>query len=158
WLVGLDISPYAFAHARNHEPRRARRLLAHKQEILRLDARTREKGLTLIPTELYLKNGRVKVEIAVARGKPEYDNRETERKREDERGVEAASGRRRGGGRGCSSGVRARTSRRQPSTSTRPTGCSGDASRGAPSCAIRRRRGRPESKAWWLRACASRRT
>ena len=95
WLVGLDISPYAFAHARNHEPRRARRLLAHKQEILRLDARTHEKGYTLIPTELYLKKGRVKVEIAVARGKREYDKRETERRREHEREIEAAIGRRR---------------------------------------------------------------
>jgi SsrA-binding protein len=85
WLVGLDVSPYAFAHARNHEPRRARKLLAHKQEIAKLEMRTREKGYTLIPTEVYLKQGRVKVEIALARGKREYDKRETERRREQER-------------------------------------------------------------------------
>lgn len=90
WLVGLDISPYAFAHGRNHEQRRARRLLAHKQEILRLESRALEKGYTLIPTELYLKNGRVKVEIAVAHGKREFDKRETQKRREHEREMEAA--------------------------------------------------------------------
>ena len=94
WLIGLDISPYAFAHARNHEQRRARRLLAHKQEILRLQSRAQEKGYTLIPTELYLKNGRVKVEIAVAHGKREFDKRETQKRREHEREMEAAMRRR----------------------------------------------------------------
>jgi SsrA-binding protein len=95
WLVGLDVSTYSFAHARNHEPRRARKLLAHKQEILRLATKVREKGYTLIPTELYLKKGRVKVEIALGRGKQSFDKREAERKREHEREIEAAIGRRR---------------------------------------------------------------
>jgi SsrA-binding protein len=83
-----------FAHARNHEPRRARRLLAHKQEILRLGAKVAEKGYTLVPTELYLSRGRVKVEIALARGKQQYDKRESQKKRDAQREIEAALRRR----------------------------------------------------------------
>jgi SsrA-binding protein len=95
WLVGAEISPYPFAHARNHEPRRARRLLMHKQEILRLGAKVQEKGYTLIPTELYLKKGRVKVELALAHGKRDYDKREAARKRDAERELASELGRRR---------------------------------------------------------------
>ncbi|HJZ87641.1 MAG TPA: SsrA-binding protein SmpB [Polyangia bacterium] len=95
WLVGLQIAEYPFAHARNHDPRRVRKLLMHKQEIRRLDARSREKGMTLIPTELYLKGGRVKVEIALARGKQAWDKREATRKRDQQRELEAELGRRR---------------------------------------------------------------
>jgi SsrA-binding protein len=88
WLVGVDISPYAFAHARNHESRRQRKLLMHRDEIRRLAGKVAEKGYTLLPLELYLKNGRVKVELALAKGKREYDKRETERRREHEREME----------------------------------------------------------------------
>jgi SsrA-binding protein len=95
WLLGADISPYVFAHARNHEPRRARRLLAHKQEILRLGAKVQEKGYTLIPTQMYLVRGRVKVELALAKGKQEYDKRHDQRKRDAQRDIEAALSRRR---------------------------------------------------------------
>ena len=95
WLVGAQIAEYPFAHARNHDPRRARKLLMHKQEIRRLDGKTREKGWTLVPTELYLKRGRIKVELALARGKQAYDKREAVRKRDQARDLEAELGRRR---------------------------------------------------------------
>jgi SsrA-binding protein len=82
WLVGADIAVYPFAHQFNHEPRRRRRLLAHRHEIGRLDAKVREKGLTLVPLELYFKNGKVKVLVALAKGRREYDRRETTRQRD----------------------------------------------------------------------------
>src|SRR4051812_49526412 len=69
WLHNMHIAPYAPASRENHEPERERKLLLHKGEIERLIGRTAEKGLTLIPTRLYWKNGRAKVEIALARGK-----------------------------------------------------------------------------------------
>lgn len=78
WLKNLNISPWDKGNRNNHEPTRPRKLLLHREEIRRLIGKTKEKGLTLIPTRLYFLNGRVKVEIAVARGKKLHDKREAE--------------------------------------------------------------------------------
>jgi SsrA-binding protein len=85
FLYDLHISPYTFGNRYNHEPLRVRKLLLHKQEIRRLYGKTQEKGFTLVPTKLYFKRGRVKVEIGLGRGKKLYDKRETLKRREDER-------------------------------------------------------------------------
>jgi len=85
YLYGAHISPYSHGNLENHEPERTRKLLLHKREIEKLHGQTAEKGLTVVPLRLYLKNGRVKVEIAVVRGKKQYDKRETERTRELDR-------------------------------------------------------------------------
>ncbi len=90
WLCELDIGVYAFAHARNHDPRRRRKLLLHRAEIDRLAGKVREKGLTLVPLSLYEKRGRVKVELALVHGKQEFDRREDVRKREDQRDIDRA--------------------------------------------------------------------
>ena len=90
WLCELDIGVYPFAHARNHDPRRRRRLLLHRAEIDRLAGKVREKGLTLVPLSLYEKRGRVKVELALVHGKHEFDRREDVRKREDQRDIDRA--------------------------------------------------------------------
>ena len=90
WLFNAHISPYSHGHRDNHEPTRARKLLLHKNEINRLAGKAQEKGLTLVPTKMYFKNGRVKVEIAIAKGKKLYDKRETERRREADREARAA--------------------------------------------------------------------
>ena len=81
WLLNCHINPYEFGNRQNHDPLRARKLLLHGQEIRRLTGKVKEKGLTLIPTKMYLKKGRIKCEIAVARGKRLYDKRETERRK-----------------------------------------------------------------------------
>jgi len=75
WLVGAHIPEYAQGNVANHDPDRDRKLLLHRREIDSLLGKVREKGLTLVPTKLYFKNGRVKVEIAVARGKEQRDKR-----------------------------------------------------------------------------------
>lgn len=90
WLVNAHISQYSHGNRENHEPTRRRKLLLHRREIDKLLGQTREKGLTLIPTKLYLKEGRIKCEIAVGRGKKLHDKRETERKREMEAEARAA--------------------------------------------------------------------
>ena len=90
WLCEVDIGVYAFAHARNHDPRRRRKLLLHRSEIDRLAAKVREKGLTLVPLSLYEKRGRVKVELALVHGKQEYDRRDDVRKREADREIDRA--------------------------------------------------------------------
>jgi SsrA-binding protein len=95
WLLNAHISQYSHGNRENHEPTRRRKLLLHRAEIDKLLSKTREKGLTLIPTKMYLKNGRVKVEFAVAKGKKLHDKRESERKREMEAEARAAIGRRR---------------------------------------------------------------
>jgi SsrA-binding protein len=84
-LHGVHISPYTHAGYTRHEPLRERRLLLHKKEILRLHQRVKERGLTIVPVRLYFKQGRVKVEIALAKGKTLYDKRETVRKRDEAR-------------------------------------------------------------------------
>lgn len=81
WLFNAHISPYEQANRQNHEPDRPRKLLAHRREISRLTGKTREKGLTLIPTKIYLKNGRIKCELALAKGKHHQDKREALRKK-----------------------------------------------------------------------------
>jgi len=81
WLLNAHISPYSHGSYSNHEALRTRKLLVHKEEIRKLIGKTQQKGLTLIPTRLYFKNGRVKIEIALAKGKQQWDKRETERRR-----------------------------------------------------------------------------
>ncbi len=88
WLHGADITTYAFAHARNHEPRRKRKLLLNRSEIDRLSNKVREKGYTLVPLSLYEKEGHVKVELALVHGKQEWDKRDDQRKREADREIE----------------------------------------------------------------------
>jgi SsrA-binding protein len=82
WLMNAHISHYSHGNRENHEPVHRRKLLLHRQEIDKLLGKTREKGLTLIPTKMYLKNGKIKCELAVGRGKKLHDKRETERERE----------------------------------------------------------------------------
>ena len=81
WLLNAHIGPYEHGNIFNHEPLRTRKLLLRAEEIRKLIGKTQQKGLTLIPTRLYFKNGRVKVELALARGKQSWDKRETERRR-----------------------------------------------------------------------------
>jgi SsrA-binding protein len=90
WLIGLYIPPYGPAARDNHDPERPRKLLLHRAEIDRLVGRTRERGLTLVPTRIYFAGprSRAKVEIALARGKDLYDKRESIRKREMARDVQ----------------------------------------------------------------------
>ncbi len=90
WLIGMYIAPYGPAARENHDPERSRKLLLHRSEIDRLIGRTRERGLTLVPTRVYFSEAgsRAKVEIALARGKDVYDKREAIRKRETARDVE----------------------------------------------------------------------
>jgi SsrA-binding protein len=90
WLLGLYIAPYGPAARENHDPERPRKLLLHRYEIERLIGRTRERGLTLVPTRIYFAGprSRAKVELALARGKDLYDKRETIRKREMARDVQ----------------------------------------------------------------------
>jgi SsrA-binding protein len=95
WLHNVHIPPYGPASRENHEPERPRKLLMHKREIERLIGKTREKGLTLIPTRLYFSGGRAKVEIALARGKDVGDKRQSIKEREMKREMDRAIGRRR---------------------------------------------------------------
>lgn len=90
WLLGAHISPYSHGNRQNHEPTRDRKLLLHKREIERLQSRVQEKGLTLVPTKFYFKNGFIKCELAVARGKKLYDKRETEARKTQEREARVA--------------------------------------------------------------------
>jgi SsrA-binding protein len=90
WLVNAHISPYSHGNFANHDPLRRRKLLLHRREIDKLLGKTREKGLALIPTRIYLKNGLVKCELALARGKKQYDKREAERARDQKEEARAA--------------------------------------------------------------------
>jgi SsrA-binding protein len=94
WLQNVHIPPYAEGTWTNHEPRRARKLLLHRREIERIESRVNEKGLTLVPLSLYFKDGRAKVEIALARGKKAYDKRQAIAKRQADREAVAEMGRR----------------------------------------------------------------
>jgi len=85
FLFGAHISPYTHGNIQNHDPERTRKLLLHRNEIEKLRVQTVEKGLTVVPLRLYFKGSRVKVEIAIVRGKKQYDKRETERTREADR-------------------------------------------------------------------------
>jgi SsrA-binding protein len=90
WLQGAEIATYAQGNTANHEPTRPRKLLLHRREIDRLYAQVREKGLTLVPTKLYFKDGRVKIELALARGKDVRDKRRTVADRDAKRQIERA--------------------------------------------------------------------
>ena len=85
YLVGFHISPYPFGNLHNHEPDRDRKLLVHKEEIRKLRKKVEEKGFTLVPIKVYLKNGLIKVERGICRGKKLYDKRETIKQRDLER-------------------------------------------------------------------------
>ena len=90
WLLGAEIAVYEQGNRANHEPTRPRKLLMHRREIDRLYGQVREKGLTLVPTRLYFKDGRVKVELALARGKDVRDKRRTVADRDAKRQIERA--------------------------------------------------------------------
>jgi SsrA-binding protein len=94
WLEGVHIPEYLQATWTNHEPRRKRKLLLHREEIVKLANETRERGHTLVPLSLYFKDGRAKVELAVARGKRDYDKRQSLRERQDRREADRAMARR----------------------------------------------------------------
>ncbi len=90
WLVDVHIATYDQASQQNHEPRRRRKLLLHRREIDRLRGRVQEKGYTVVPSRLYLKDGRAKIEIALVRGKRQYDKRQTIANRDAQRQVDRA--------------------------------------------------------------------
>ena len=94
WVEGMNIQPYEKGNIFNKDPLRIRKLLAHKNEILKLDQKLKEKGYTIVPLEVYFKSGRVKVNIGLAKGKKLYDKRETiakkDAKREAERDFKAS--------------------------------------------------------------------
>jgi SsrA-binding protein len=97
WLINAHIAPYSHGTYANHEPRRARKLLMHRREINRIDSKLQEKGFTLVPLRLYLKNNRAKVELGLARGKKQYDKRATLREKETRREIDRAVARHRKG-------------------------------------------------------------
>jgi SsrA-binding protein len=90
WLIGCNIAHYRFGNVHNHEEKRDRKLLMHKREIQKLKVATQEKGLTIIPLAFYLKDGRVKVKIATAKGKKTFDKRESIKERDDNRQMQKA--------------------------------------------------------------------
>ena len=90
WLIGMHISPYEKGNIYNHDPLRTRKLLMHSREIERLRRNLEEKGLTLIPLSLYLKNGRVKLELGLAKGKHLHDKRDDKATRDAKREMERA--------------------------------------------------------------------
>ena len=95
YLLNCHISPYSHGNRQNHEPLRPRKLLLHRKEIRKLIGKTQEKGLTLVPLRVYLRRGKIKVELGVARGKKLHDKRETERKKEMDREARIAARQRR---------------------------------------------------------------
>ena len=90
FLYNVNISPYSHRGYADHEPLRRRKLLLHRSEIKKLIGKTVEKGMTLVPVRLYFKNGRVKVAVSLAKGKKDYDKRETLKRRETDRETRAA--------------------------------------------------------------------
>lgn len=94
WVHNLDIAPYKQAGPFNHEPKRKRKLLLHRNEIRRLSVKTQERGLTLVPLSLYFKNGFAKLEIGVGRGKNVHDKRDSIRKRDNDRDLRRSQMRR----------------------------------------------------------------
>lgn len=90
FLFGAHISPYSHGNIQNHDPERTRKLLLHRREIDKLRVQTVEKGLSVVPLRLYFKGSKVKAEIAIVRGKKQYDKRETEKTREADREVAQA--------------------------------------------------------------------
>jgi SsrA-binding protein len=90
FLFNCHISPYSHGNRENHEPTRSRKLLLHRGEIRKLIGKSQEKGLTLVPLRVYLRRGRIKLELGVARGKKLYDKRETERRKDADREARVA--------------------------------------------------------------------
>jgi SsrA-binding protein len=90
FLLNVHIGPYSHGNMANHDAVRTRKLLLHREEVRRLQSKTQVKGHTLIPVRLYFRNGRVKCELAVAKGKQDWDKRETEKRREADREARAA--------------------------------------------------------------------
>lgn len=90
YLVQAHISPYSHASLDNHDPERVRKLLVHKRELKRLTGKTQEKGLTLVPLKIYFKDGKAKIELALASGKKSYDKRETLKRKTQAREMERA--------------------------------------------------------------------
>lgn len=90
WLIGCSIAPYRFGNIHNHEEKRDRKLLMHKREINRLKEASQEKGLTIIPLAFYLKQGKVKVRIAIAKGKKNIDKRAHIKERDEKRRIQHA--------------------------------------------------------------------
>ncbi|MBN1265346.1 MAG: SsrA-binding protein SmpB [Anaerolineales bacterium] len=90
WLIDAHIAPYHEANRFNHDPKRPRKLLLHKKEIFRLFDKIRQRGYAVIPTRMYLKHGKAKVEIALGRGKKEHDKRQTIAKKDAEREIRRA--------------------------------------------------------------------
>jgi SsrA-binding protein len=90
FLLNCHVSPYTHGNRENHDPLRRRKLLLHKREIRKLIGKTQEKGLTLVPLRVYLRRGKIKVELGVARGKKLFDKRESERRKETDRETRAA--------------------------------------------------------------------
>jgi SsrA-binding protein len=90
YLNNLHISPYDFGNRSNHDPDRARKLLLHKKEIIKLFSKIREQGYTLIPLKLYFKDGLVKAELGLAKGKKHYDKREDLKKKDHNREIDQA--------------------------------------------------------------------
>jgi SsrA-binding protein len=88
FVYQMHIGPYPFAYYDNHDPLRTRKLLLHKQEIKRLYAKTNEKGHTMVPLKIYFKGGKVKLSLAVAKGKRQYDKREAIKRRDEKRDLE----------------------------------------------------------------------
>ena len=90
FLYNVNISPYSYRGSADHEPLRRRKLLLHREEIRKLIGKTVERGMTLVAVRMYFKNGRVKVAVSLAKGKKEYDKRETIKRREVDRETRAA--------------------------------------------------------------------
>jgi SsrA-binding protein len=94
WLVGVQIQEYPWAHHRTHDPHRERKLLLHRREIDKLDTKLTQRGFTLVPLAIYVKNGTIKLELGVARGKRQYEKRESQKEAEARREIDRAMRRR----------------------------------------------------------------
>lgn len=90
WLVNANIAPYRMASAFNHEPKRKRKLLLHKKQIMRLQGKLTQEGMSIIPLQIYFLDGTAKVEIAVGKGRKQFDRRDQIRKKEERREMEKA--------------------------------------------------------------------
>ena len=90
WLIGVHISPYEMGNRFNLDPMRTRKLLMHKREIIRLFSKIKQDGVTIVPTKCYFKDGRVKFEIGLARGKKDYDKRDVMAKKQAQRDIDRA--------------------------------------------------------------------
>ncbi len=90
WLINAQIQPYPWANQFNHEPRRKRKLLLHRAEIKKLDIKVSQRGFSMVPLSMYMKNGKVKVEFGVGKGKREFEKRNTKKDREAKREIDRA--------------------------------------------------------------------